>query len=462
MREADCKRGWHLSAAAFAIALAVLIAIALLQGAKPFYYDALNYWMLGETFVKHGDFSLLNFNSPLRGYLLPLVDHGLQGVAVAVGWSSSTSARIFNAIVLALICGVLGPALAERAWPQRTWGLWRRLALAVPFVIFWRGFLSFPLSDFPALAFVLIAIVASARPLAPWSMLLAGAAAAAAIEARPAYVTLLAIVPVLVVWRLIEQRSAVRSSPMRVALCVALLIAGFVAISLPQSLQTHRHFKSWSFIPGSVDHLESLQLTEGLHLQRYETFVGTGHGPRMFYEDPSGTKLLAKRAGAQVAGLGEYASLTAEHPVTLGGVFVRHVVNGLDQRYNTPYIEHLDTGGQRWMRALGFLLVFLALLRLLWPAARRGLGRARWRYPAALLLSCATSVPSAMETRFLLPVYLLAYLLVLAPGWPSPLPAGVAGWRRYRKVAAIAVACVPFALVCWAVTSAASSHLHFG
>jgi hypothetical protein len=448
-----------LPAQSFGLALAVLIAVALLQGDKPFYYDSLNYWTLGGTFLKHGDFSLLNFNSPLRGYLLPLVDHGLQGLAVAFGWSWSTSAWIFNAIVFALICGVLGPALAELAWPQQKWGLWRRLALVVPLAVFWRGFLSFPLSDFPALAFVLIAIVACARPLTSGTMLLAGLAAGAAIEARPAYATLLAIVPGLIAWGLIEQRARVRSSPLRVSLCVALFLAGFVALSLPQSLQTNRHFKSWSFIPGSVDNLERLQLTEGLRLQRYETFVGTGHGPQMFYEDPSGAKLLTKRGGTPVGGVSEYVSLTAENPVTVAGVLVRHAINGLDQRYSTPYVEHLDDG---WMRVLGFLLAFLALVRVGWPAARRALGPARWRYPVALLLSCVTSLPSAMETRFLLPVYLAIYLLVLAPGWPDPLPRDAVGWRRYRTVAVIAVAAVPFMVIFWAVTSVTSSHLHFG
>ncbi|HTZ85677.1 MAG TPA: hypothetical protein VMB05_03325 [Solirubrobacteraceae bacterium] len=446
----------------FVLAFAVLLSVALIEGAKPFYYDSLNYWMLGETFVRHGDFSLLNFNSPLRGYLLPLVDHGLQGLAGTIGWSPSTSARIFNALVFALICGVLGPAIAELAWPQRRWGMWRRLALVVPFIVFWRGFLSFPLSDFPALACVLLALVASARPLSPAWMLLAGVAAGAAIQARPSYTTLVVIVPVLVAWRLIEDREPSREWLLRVVLCLTLLIAGFVGISLPQSLQTHRHFKSWSFVPGSADHLENLQLTEGLRLQRYETYIGTGHGPQMFYEDPSGAKLLSSRAGAQVSGIGEYVSLTAEHPLTIAGVIARHVVSGLDQRYSTPYIEHLDTGSHRWMRIVGFLLIFLALLRLLWPASRRALGKARWRYPVALIACCVTSLPSAMETRFLLPLYVLIYLLVLAPGWPSPLVHGASGLRRWRTVAVITAAAVPFLVVFWAVTSATSSHLHFG
>ncbi len=49
---------------AFVAAFVAVLAVALLQGAKPFYYDSLNYWMLGEMFTVHGSFSFLNFSRP--------------------------------------------------------------------------------------------------------------------------------------------------------------------------------------------------------------------------------------------------------------------------------------------------------------------------------------------------------------------------------------------------------------
>ena len=142
-------------------------------------------------------------------------------------------------------------------------------------------------------------------------------------------------------------------------------------------------------------------------------------------------------------------------------LFFRHVVNGLDQRYATPYVERIDTGSHRWLRVAGFLLIFLGILRILWPKARRSLGAARWRYPVALALCCVTSVPTAMETRYLLPIYLLSYILVLMPGWPNPLIAGATGLRRYRTSAVIAVAGVAFFAVVLLVAGQASGHLHF-
>jgi hypothetical protein len=408
------------AAVAFGVAFIAMLVVALAQGEKSFYYDAAVYWELGGSFVRDGTFSLLNFDSPLRGYLLPLINLGLAEIATGLEWSASTLAKIFNAAVFAVVSTVLAPALATLAWPERRWNLWRRLGVAALLLMFWRGYLNFPLSDFPALAAVLLALVAAGRSTQPAWMLVAGIASAVAINMRPAYVLLIPVVLSLVALDWWNERGT-RAPGARRLLGVGLLVCGFVAISLPQSLATERHHDSWSFVPGATAGLSTLQFTEGLRIQRYETFIGVGQpGPRMLYRDPAGERILVQDDDQTIVDAREYAGVVASHPLDMAGVFLRHVVNGLDQRYETPYIESIDTGSQRWLRLLGFLLVFLALTRVIWPAARRSLGRARWRYPLALVVCGLPSIASAVETRFLLPAYLAAYLLVLAPGWPNP------------------------------------------
>jgi hypothetical protein len=436
----------------------------LLQGEKPFYYDSGGYWLLGETFGLGGHFSLLNFTSPLRGYLLPLAYHGLHELATTFAWTDSSTAKVFLALVFSLIGAVLTPKLAELAWPQRRWGVSRRLALMALLIVFWSGYLNYPLSDFPALAMVLLALVSVSHPRSAWWMLLAGAATGAAIDMRPSYLLLAPIVLVLAVWNWADHRSQSRenNSIPRGALCLGLLLLGFAIVSLPQSLSTHKHFQTWSFVPGSAAHLESLQLTEGLRMQRYETFVGVGHAPQMIYEDEAGARILSEQPRQVVTGTGMYLGLVVDHPITMAGLFAGHVINGLDERYSTPYVEHLNTGSNRWMRLAGFLLVFLGLVRVLWPAARRGLGSSRWRYVLALLFCSLTAVPSAMEPRYMLPVYLLGYMLVLAPGWPNPISDTASGVRRLRTPATIAVAYVLYMALIWHVVSGATSHLQFG
>ncbi len=447
-----------------AVSLAFLLAlgVGLAQGVKPFYYDSGEYWSLGGAFVIHGDFSLLNFANPLRGYLLPLIDHGLQGVAAAFGWRASAAVNVFAAACFALIGAVLAPRVAELTWLGRRWGIARRLALTALLVVFWRGFLSYPLSDFAALAFMFVALVACAKPESPPSMALAGLAAGAALDARPSYSPLLLVVPVLAALAARDVPLPARAGrPRRIGAWIA-MIAAFAAISLPQTLIAHRYFSSWSFVPGSAAHLESLQLSDGMRLQRYETFVGAGHAPQMNYEDPSGARLLASQPGGAVSGLGQYFGLIADHPGTMVPLLASHVINGLDQRYPTPYVERLDTGSQRWLRVAGLLLVAVALLRLTWPSLRRGLGPTRWRYPLALLACCITAVPSAMETRFMLPVYVLVYLIVLAPKSPRVLSETAPARRRLVSRAAVLVGGGLLAALVFTVTSDASSHLRLG
>jgi hypothetical protein len=349
------------------------------------------------------------------------------------------------------------------AWPESRWGVGRRVALTVLLVFFWSGYIDFPLSDFPALAMVLLALVSIDRPESRARMLLAGAACGAAIDMRPSYLLLVPLLLILVAspWFL-GRRSQSRIFPSRRILCLGLLVGGFIVTSLPQSLATHRHFAKWSFVPGAAAHLTDFQLSEGLHLQRYETYVGPGHGPQMLYVDEAGTHLIEQQKGHVITGSGQYLGLIASHPATILALFARHIINGVDQRYTTPYIDHLDNGSHRWLRLANLLIIFLGLLRLLWPAARRQLGSARWRYPVALALCCLSSIPSAVETRYMLPIYLLSYVLVLAGGWPNPIRATESGIRRLQTVAMILAGYVVFTGVAWYVASSASKHLQFG
>jgi hypothetical protein len=135
------------------------------------------------------------------------------------------------------------------------------------------------------------------------------------------------------------------------------------------------------------------------------------------------------------------------------------VINGLDMRYTSAYVEHIESAGVLPLRLAGFLLAFLALARLLWPAARRGLGATRWRYPAALVVCCLSSVPTAMQTRYLLPLWILLCMLVLAPGWPNPVQREQTGRRHTWPLAALGVGYLAFMALVWHVVSGVNIHV---
>ncbi len=445
---------------AFAIVFIGTLVVALIQGQKLFYGDSGNYWQLASTFSRNGHFSLLNFESEVRGYALPLAMHFLQVFGKGVRWTDSSVVKLSNVALFALIGAVLVPRLAEITWPEQRWGYLRRVGLAALLVVFWSGDLSYPLSDFWGLALALVTLIAIARPDAPGWMLLAGATAGLAIDVRAAYVPFVLILPVIVALTWFSQRRVEHASVARRALCIGLLVVGFVAVSLPQALSSHRHYGTWTFIPGRPSDLAQEHFVMGMYAQRYDTLVTPQGGAyQVIYLDHTGLRLLREQPNADITSTGEYLGVIADHPLTMAGLLARHLINGFDMRYSTVYVEHLDSGGHLWLRLAGFLLVFLALVRILWPAARRSLGRARWSYAVALPLCCLTSVFTAVETRYLLPAWILAAMLVLAPRWPNPIDRSKAGLRRLQTPAVLVVAYLAFMAVVWHVLSGATAQV---
>lgn len=455
-RERLGTRSWHANVAAFAIVVSGLLVVTLAQGSKPFYYDSGSYWALGSVFVKSGHFSLLNFDSSLRGYFLPLVDRGLHAIAAATSLRDSTLAKIFNVLIFASLAIALMPRLAKLTWPQYRWAPYRSVLAAALLAVLWGGYLAFPLSDAPAVAAALLALIAVAASRRLASMLVAGVACGLAIDMRPAYVLLPVAMMVIIVpswWR--DRHTPLRRHVRRV-LCLGAMLAGFVIVSAPQALATHHNFGNWSIIPGSQAHLSDLQYNLGLELQLYNTYVGTGQpGPQMNYIDPGGQLIL--RQHGEVTSTAQYVVLVVTHPLTTFVLYTRHLINGLDQRYNTPYVEHVAP--DILLRILSLACVFLTVVRLSWPAARRCLGPTNWRYPAALLLVALPAIPSAMEPRFMLPAALLTYMFVLSPGWSSTLRSLTSSPHRLRLWVTLALCLAAFIVLVVYVAAGATRHL---
>ncbi|HYC81658.1 MAG TPA: hypothetical protein VEB65_07720 [Solirubrobacterales bacterium] len=455
----------HPAATAFLVVFALALAVALIQGAKPFYWDSGEYWRLSHAFTAPGHLVLPDFEDDgLRGYALPLVLFLWREVLGLFTDNAAFMVMLLYSLLFAAIGALLAPRFARIAWPERTWGATRRVLLGALLVLFWGGFLNYPLSDFPALAAALAALILVTRPQSRLAMLASGLTAGLALVARPAYLLLVPCLVGLAVWDWWEHRGEGEGggeNPRRRALGLALLLLGVVVALIPQGLIHHHESGNLNPLPGGSS-LASTQLTQGLKLQRLDGWVGDDRGTSLEYRDPSTAGIVRDLPGGKVTGSGEYAEIALQHPLTIAGVFLRHLVNGLDQRYTTPYVEHLDPPAtRRLLRVAGFAIVFLALLRVLWPAARRRLGPARWRYPVALLLITVTSLAGAMETRFLLPIYLLAALLALVPGWPNPIGSREAGLRRYRTLALIAAGAIVYFAIVWAIAGSASDHVYF-
>ncbi|HEU4945091.1 MAG TPA: hypothetical protein VFT10_08005 [Solirubrobacterales bacterium] len=448
---------------AFAIALAIALAVALAQGARWFHYDSGGYWYLSETFVRDGHFSLYNFeNNGMRGYAQPLLYWALRNFGELLGTTDSLAVRVFNAAGFALIATVLAPRLAAIAWPQTDWNVTRRLVLAALLLAFWSGYMAYPLSDFPALGLGLLALIGVSRAESPAWLLTAGLAAGLAINIRPSYALLAPVLVALLVWSWLERRDREPLLSKRRTLTGAALLLGLAAVAIPQSALQQRDFGGLSPLPGSSN-LTQYQYKLGLELQRYETYL-RGKGT-LEYVEPRIVE-IADEVNSGSVGAATYLKIVVEHPIAMGGLFLRHIVNGFDQRYTTPYIEVLETErgdfSSTWhllLRILGFVLVFLALLRVVWPAARRSLGPAQWRWPLALLVISLTAIPSAMDTRYVLPAYLVVWLLAVAPGWRRALAETRAGPHARQALALGLAAAAFYAVVVFSIVSETTDNL---
>jgi hypothetical protein len=452
-----CER--HPGFTVFSVVFVVCLVIGAIQGTKVFFGDSGGYWYLSETFTAHGSFSLFSFEyTGLRGYGMPLALFLLRKVGDLFDLSAQAEVVLLNSTIFALLAGFLVPALARIGWPQRPWGVLPRLAMGALFLIFWSGYLNYPLTDFPALAAAVLAIVAISRSRSPGWLCVAGLSAAYAVDLRPAYLLLIPLLALVLAWTWWRDRAEAPTTTVSRIVCVGAFVLGLAIVSLPQSAISHHYGRGLSPLPGGSS-LAGLQYTEGLRLQRYETYVGEEGKPFMDYIDPHTKSILAELPLETVSGTSKYLEIFIEHPITLGGVFLRHIVNGLDQRYTTPYVEHLEGPARKIIRLIGFLLVFLALFRLFWPRGRRSLGQMRARYPLALLLCCLTSIPSAIETRFMLPVFLLSGVIVLTPGWPSPIEREAIGAARLRTVGVGCLALGLYLFVVGSIVNGATSNL---
>jgi hypothetical protein len=408
--------------ACFLLVTSVYLAHFVRAGYDRFYHDSAEYWELRTSF---GDgFSLLAYDDPFRGYTLPLLNRALGWIADVSGASDVTTVEAVGGLLAATLGVIVLPRLARVLFSEAvvTWP--RVLVLNALVFAFWRDHFAFPLSDFPAVLAACVGLIALFRSSTA-GYLVAGLAFGVAANMRPAWAA--ATLIVLVAAALPVLRGAARR---RGATAAVLVATGLVIVAAPQVAMNVRHHDTWSPAPARSRDISMVQLNGGLVAQRYETYIGPqDRYPRtkVFYRDPVASML----ANDEVESYGEYLRLVATNPHRLAGSYVLHTFNGLHVLYPTPYVRDLrDTS---WALSVAqYSIVFLAVLTLVLPDARRALGRVRWLGLVVLAVPSLTAIPGAMEPRFFLPVHLLAYSLVCFGGG---LRSALAGGGARRGVA---------------------------
>lgn len=441
----------------FPFVAAVYAAHLFLSGYDTFYYDGSFYWQLAHSFESNGHFSLLSYSgASYHGYSVPLLYHFVQVVASAAGIGSVTIVKLFGALLAATIGVIVVPRLARQLFPKADIGISRVLTLNALIFLFWRDYFNFPLSDFPAFLVVAVGLLAFLRARL-WGYLVAGLAFGLAANMRPAYQPALLValaVTALLPWRSWSWR--------RQGLATGLMVVGAFVALLPQIAINHHQFGTWSPSLRGGKVIAMQQLSDSMIAQKYETYVGPTSAypqPEVFYTDPATTHVLQQEhLSTTTIVLGQYSAITSygqyirivfHHPVEMAASYVRHIFNGVDVRYPTPYVRNLDDTSVL-LSLLQYTLMFVALVRLFLPGARKALGRVRWLGVAILISTCLTALATQAESRFFIPLQILIYMLVC---FGPATQASLLGGSLSRRVG-LAVSYIVFVLACLTLSSA--------
>lgn len=445
----------------FGIVFLIFLTHLLTSRYHDFYYDSSGYWFLANTFDQKGAsrFSFYNFNSALRGYLLPLL-HYPAAVIVREFFPSSVSeaAKIMGALWAGAVFGVAGPALWEKVSGRAVGNLRRLLFVSVGFVL-WRDYFNFPLSDFPSVLALLLALLVAYRSQNYWSALATGAFVAAAVYIRP--LSLLAVPFVLVLLLLGPGRenitAGIKLSWLKQAARLGLFSLTFLLVGMPQYLINVNNYQTSNllilglgdgdFRVNEVDNVYLFKLNEGLDKQRYETNVGTDYPiPQAIFLDLAGRALLERNSNPLFDSYYKYLVFVIGHPADMAAVYTRHFFNGLDVLYPGPYVSKIY-GSTLSLSLVNYSVLFAAFLVILLRVQL--LHIRHWLIVGALFITCFASMPLMIETRYFLPLNLLLYA-VACFGWPTEWR-----WTKVPKkhVISVVLAYCFFVAICLTLSS---------
>ena len=333
----------------FLIVFLIILLSNLHSSHLSFYYDASGYWELGKTFFGQGRFNILNYKEALRGYLYPLINSMFYLLAQALHLNEIFLFRSVNAVIVAFLIAVLIPKLFSLILNKEITAF-QNLAFCVITTIFWRGYFLYPLSDFPALFALLAGIyivlqnyykrIERVQITQAIKYILAGVCIAASVNIRPSYQII--IIPFFFLLFICFYKRVSRKTAAVYIICT---VVGLLICFIPQIYINYFNFQVLSpFIQTSLSSYgKSLliqQIEWGIFMQKYETYIGNGLEPAMRYIDFQGQGILQKENISTISSIGQYIKLLFKYPVDFICIYFRHIFNGIDINYNTPYVEN--------------------------------------------------------------------------------------------------------------------------
>lgn len=467
----------------FCAGAGLLFTLSMLYNIHGYYYDSRIYWQLGRSIVQNGSICLSSYPPTYRGVGFPIILSFCHLSSVWLGGGAHIAFRLLSSVWISFILTVALPYFYTQLLPDKHLriSVGTRLGMVVLMILFWRGLILYPLTDFYAFSFMLIsacllfAIVRleedhkKNRFISPCSILSAvgaGFFAYAAYNFRTIYLFAAAGLFLLAI------RLHWRKGFLHLMLIIGCMLAGSILCSLPQIITNYYSTGTLTMsvltsADGSYPHgLFAYQCLSGILYQRCDAFTPTltkATGiKRFFLFDPVGQQIFQLDKLSCDAPLSTFFRSLFRHPLEILGIYVRHLINMLNPVFGEIYIENSHQF-KLHLTLINYLMMVGTFIGLLSSKVRGAHSVAKKTATVGaiwgllpLILPCVMLLPGAVELRFFLPIYLLMYAyLLFAADWKS-----IIAWIRERRTATIIVASLVF-IVLLSIWSAAFANSEY-
>ena len=399
------------------IATILIFALCLIfshiQNITDYPHDASYYWTIADSVMSSGTFNILDYPETFRGYFFPLLVFLFKTLFHGVwGW------RVLIAAMVSITFGLLLPQI-EGHRVCNVDKLLRSFIVALVFLYVWGNFIQFPLSDFPAIFFLLCSVVLLKQiinyELGISQLFALGVAAGAFLYASYSTRAVFLYAAAIVIFVFILK---VRNRFSKLLVGIIALTIGVSIVALPQCLINHKYLgeyspkvftEQWS---GYSHSLQAQQIYWGLTFPRYETFIGNPKiypSPTVFFEDIIGVEIL-KREGLNIGrfSLGTFALLFVKYPLDMVGLYTRHLISVLTPAFNEVYIINIHND-KTLLILLSLSIWTIAFINFFSKYGDKNTKITDYGFKLAIVTPALLQLVGSAELRFFLPVYILIY-----------------------------------------------------
>lgn len=162
----------------------------------------------------------------------------------------------------------------------------------------------------------------------------------------------------------------------------------------------------------SASNLQMQQIVWGIQYPRYETYSGIDGDystPGVFFVDLAGQELVEKEMiNENTFSIKKWVALLVHYPLDIMSIYTRHLINAMTPLWNRAYIEIINTN-KIPIICISLLIWFVCTLEILRKCICKNIN---WMAIVLVMMTCIPAfmqIMGAVEIRFFLPVYILAY-----------------------------------------------------